>query len=375
MYKLINISHLRKIIIKVIVVLISFGLSNLVYAEESSGNYNIYLKKGTFYGPGKMPDSPMPEGHIGYIKFNKPLFGETAYFNNGVDKPNIQARPKFTSIKNGLLSNGMPFNEHMDGGVVDVGMGAISLLTLVSHKGPNKGSQFYQLDKNANWNIRSDLALDPGFPEGLLIINNMKITTGLVWTPVSLQTQHNIPGGIDFAGSLPAGAPVIGRLGDYDMDGYLDGIIVGQSNIPIDHLFTPGAPVVQSRSFISDIPISNIDSAFLMLASILNYKTIWETVIAYDLNPNTDKDYLVSMLSKYSDDINHRFFLSKRLLDKIYKERPYDIEKIEILASELVEKYKIINKNYKKNIIDDIDVFFFDVGKLIESMKDSVILG
>ena len=74
----------------------------------------------------------------------------------------------------------MPYNEYMDGGVVDVGMGALSLLTVVSHSGPNEGRQTYQLDENMNWNIKADLALDPGFPQGVLTINDIKITTGLI---------------------------------------------------------------------------------------------------------------------------------------------------------------------------------------------------
>jgi len=277
--------------------------------DEATQEYTLYFEKGRFFGPGQMPDAQMPKGVINPVIFEDFLSGVTPYFNNGSESPNLKSRDKFPSLEKAMLSDGSLLNENMDGGVVDIGMGAMSLLNVVAAKGPNKGQQQYQLDSGLNWNITTDLALDPGFPQGLLIINNLNITTSLIWVPTSLQTQQGIPGGADVAGSLTSGTPLVGELGDKNNDGYLDGRVVGQASIPLQHIFSPGAPAVQSRYFYSDIPIQPIDAALLTLAGVDNYRLIWQQLISFD-----KQHFLWSKWLEYLLEVEERINTASTLL-------------------------------------------------------------
>ena len=126
--------------------------------------------------------------------------------------------------------------------------------------------------------IQTDLAIYSGFEQGFLVINNISITTGVIWIPESIQSQMNIPGEMDFAGTLPAGSAIVGELGDGDNNGYLDGTLIGVAVIPIDHVFSPGSPAVQSRKFTSNIPIKDEDAIILMIAGLQNYESIWKII-------------------------------------------------------------------------------------------------
>ena len=265
-------------------------------------SYEIDLNSGVFYGPGRMPDAAMPKGKINEIIFDRYLVGKTPFFNNDANQPNLVVpHDKFPSLANSLLSDGTPINENLDGGIVDIGQGAMSLLNVVAANGPNNGEQTYYLDDQMNWVMTTDLALDPGFKEGLLIIENLQISTGLIWVPLSLQTQENVPGGADMAGSIVSGTPLVGRLGDKDNDGFLDGDLVGKANIPLQHIFSPGAPAVQLRSFTSSIPVTPIDAALLTIAGLENYHLIWQRLLSYEethfLWPKW-QEYLIEMVER-----------------------------------------------------------------------------
>ena len=71
---------------------------------------------------------------------------------------------------------------------------------------------------------------------------------------------------------------MIGKLGDQDNDGFLDGTLVGQSVIPIDHLFSPGAPAAQLRTFSSNIPVNSHDAMLLYLTGIQNFNEVWSAI-------------------------------------------------------------------------------------------------
>jgi hypothetical protein len=244
-------------------------------AAEIPG-HSLFIDGGTFHGPGKFPDSPLPTGVLGGIELGPRLTGVTRYFNNGSEPPNVPGGAEMVGAAEGRMSDGTPFNEHVWGGVAMVGRGAMSFMTVVASGGPNEGQELYEMGEDLSWHIYTDLALDPGFPEGIVLTENIHITSGVLRVPLSLQTLATAPGGIDRAGSLPSGAPVFGRLGDRDGDGMLDGTIVGASNVPAEHIFTPGAPVVQRRDFHSDIPIPPVDAAALALASAAQYGVAWK---------------------------------------------------------------------------------------------------
>lgn len=242
--------------------------------DDGRPHFALSVAGGTFHGPGQLPDSPLPTGLLGHIHFNRFLTGETAFFNNGEAPPNAP-EPGLNGKNDGRLSDGTPFNEHVWGGIAEVGRGAMRFMVVVASNGPNRGTEKYTLEDDLNWRINTDLALDPGFPEGIVVSKDIRISSGVVWVPRSLQSERGIEGGQDRAGSLPSGVAVVGRLGDYDGDGFLDGSIVGGSNVPLTNILVPGAPVVQRRNFVSDIPVKPLEAATLTLGSIANFEAVW----------------------------------------------------------------------------------------------------
>ena len=280
------------------------------------GNFQIKFLGGTFFGPGRMPDVPMAKGIMHVVELDKNLKGITPYFNNGAEKPNIRSRVPFHPELEGVLSSNIAFNENMDGGVVDVGNGALKLLNVVIKDGPNNGTQSYELTRQCDWKITTDLALDPGFKPGILVTPNLVITSGVVSIPISLQTKHGIPGSADFAGSVPSRAKLVGRVGDYDEDGFLDGYLTGTAVIPLDHIFYPGAPVAQARIFISNIPISHLNAAGLSLYSIQNYKQIFKDIFS-DKKSKDVVVYYNAQFRDYLNDIESRLASAIAHLDKI----------------------------------------------------------
>ncbi len=136
-------------------------------------------------------------------------------------------------------------------------------------------------DGKGNLIFNPSVVADPGQSEFISRFY-VKFTTGAVKIPLSLQTQHRNPGGQDNAGSLPSGQILIGRMGDYDQDGYLDGELVPAENTPFDLLVGRGNPIAQRRPWTSDIPIDGFGAAAITLNGILqNYPepimmTVWE---------------------------------------------------------------------------------------------------
>jgi hypothetical protein len=280
---------------------------------------HLKVSGGWFHGPGQLPDTPLPAGLLGHVEFERPLQGATQYFNNGPEPPNIPGGSEIDGVVDGKLSNGQPFNERISGGIVEVGRGAMRFMVVIGFGGPNEGRENYTFGTDRNLHIRTDLILDPGFGEGIVFSRDLHITTGLLWVPASLQTRAGRGDGQDRAGSLPTGAPVLGRLGDEDGDGLLDGVIVGASNVPLGHMFTPGAPVVQTRAFTSDIPIASIDAAFATLAGIANYERLWESLFVSE-TPPAAREFMQARVEEYVADVARRLQSADRLLAVAAKE-------------------------------------------------------
>lgn len=275
--------------------------------------YTLQLISGTFHGPGALPDAECPHGYLGHIEFRKPLTGESRFFNNGAAEPNVP--DEIDGQIDGRLSDGRPFNEHVFGGIAEVGGGALRLMTVILGTGPNQGRELYELDDAYHLNLTVDLAMDPGFPEGIIVRENLHITTGLLWVPLSLQTASGLPGGQDRAGSLPAGVPVVGRLGDYDRDGFIDGTIAGGANVPLGHMLSPGSPVVLERRFTSDIPVSAWDAAFLTIASVSSYAPVWKRFLETRGQAEPAARHLETHLAEYARSLAEAWESAGALLD------------------------------------------------------------
>jgi len=299
-------------------VLFVAGLLALSPTLAEEGGYVIDTVGGTVYGPGPMPATPLAGGKFTYVKVNARLEGNLTFFNNGVAEPNIPGEKEiFGGFKGGKLSNGVPFNEHLHGGIVTIGQGALRMLAVVASDGDNKGGETYRVDERLNWRLKTDMALDPGFPEGLVISRNINITSGVLWVPPSLQTETNTPGGFDNADYLPSGGPVVGSLGDADEDGFLDGRIVGSWRTPLKFLFVPGAPLIMSRTIKTDIPVKPRVSGILELAGVANLNLVLNPPEGYGKPGPAMDAYYTRMLPEWADDYTGRAQRAAARLKKI----------------------------------------------------------
>lgn len=297
------------------------------------GGYVIDTVGGMVFGPGPMPATPITDGHFTHVTLDARLGGQVTFFNNGPAEPNIPGEQEiFGGFKGGLLSNGVPFNEHLHGGIVTIGQGALRMLAVVASDGPNGGGETYRIDEGLNWRLRTDMALDPGFPEGLVVSRNIDITSGVLWVPVSRQTEAGQPGGVDHADWVPSGAPMLGRLGDADEDGFLDGTIVGAGRTPLTFLFVPGAPLVMTRVIVTDIPVKPRVSALLELASIANLTTLLQPPTGTPSPGSAIDVYYTRMLPEWAQDFAAR---AKRAAARLRRVGAPQADLAEALASAL----------------------------------------
>lgn len=242
------------------------GMLGTISAEAitAPSPHTFTLRGGYFYGPGPIvPDTPLPDGSIRNIQFDTEKMAGVAVFGKGGK----------------ILSDGTTFtNGNIDAGNLEIGGtgdGKVFWLYAVAG-GPNEGQERYHFDTNYNMVWTVDLALDPGFAEGVVRVNDFQLTTGTCEIPLSLQTLAKIPDGYDKAGSLMSGTKLTGRVGDFDNNGFLDGIIVASANVPMAADMLPGAPVGNMRGFTTDIPISPLFALELTLHGVKNMRPLLE---------------------------------------------------------------------------------------------------
>jgi hypothetical protein len=212
-----------------------------------------FMGAGIFYGPGKLPDSPIFDVIIRNVIFTDANTFVTPFLNNGRAPPHTAGERATENVPNGMFSDGItPINENADTGPFE--LGGTSFLAAIAGGGPHHGEQISALD-NGTMIMTMDLVLDMGIGEAGMLKMPFYGTTGEVTIPLSLQTQMGLSGGVDRAGSLASGAKVSGRLGDFNHDGFLDGAIVVAGNLPLTSIFMPGAPYALIRYFETDMPI------------------------------------------------------------------------------------------------------------------------
>jgi hypothetical protein len=267
------------------------------------GQHVFKLHGGYFYGPGPIvPDTPLPDGSIRGITFDLERLQGVAAFapggrvlsdgktttNGNIDAgaleiggPSAMAKPggktegKTEEKQGGKTDDkqGGKVEAKTGGGVAVRNDGKVFWLYAVAG-GPNEGQERYRFDADYNMVWTVDLGLDPGFPEGIVRVNGFELTTGTRQVPVSLQTAAGQPGGYDKAGSLASGSTLIGRVGDFDADGFLDGTIVATANVPMQADLLPGAPVGNLRGFSTDIAIAPLFALELTLHGIANMRPL-----------------------------------------------------------------------------------------------------
>ncbi len=230
-------------------------ISNIPFVHAST-MYSVKSQQfgtGTFFGPGSIDDTELFSVIIRNLAFNGPLNFITPMVNNGDAEPNICGEMEINGIATGMLSDGVTkLNENVD--VCAFEIEGMKILVGIIDDGAHHGQQVATMTEDGVMVMTMDTALDLGVGEAGVIRIPFYASTGEVTIPISLQTKMGLPGGIDRAGSKPSGTVLKGRLGDYNNDGMLDGMIVLAGNIPIDSMLLPGAPYAFKRYFETNVP-------------------------------------------------------------------------------------------------------------------------
>lgn len=212
-----------------------------------------FMGAGTFYGPGKLPDSKIFDVTIRDVIFTTEGTFITPYRNSGAEGKHTTGEVATVKSPTGMFSDNVTtLNENADTGPFE--LNGMSFLAGIAGGGAHGGEQISVMH-DGTMIMTMDLGLDMGIGAAGVVKFPFYGTTDEVTVPYSLQTQMGLPGGIDRAGSLPSGTKIRGRLGGFNKDGFLDGAIVVAGNMPLTSIFMPGAPYALIRSFQTDMPI------------------------------------------------------------------------------------------------------------------------
>jgi hypothetical protein len=235
--------------------------------ETPPATFTLFLKAGTFYGPGDKGVHQFNNAEVRSIVLTGPLNGFIPFFNNGAELPNVIAEVLQGATVDGYTSDGRPINENIDTGLrlilPDTGSGESANIMVVSVE-----QEIIQPDAKGNLVFEAHVVADPG-PSAPVAPFDVRFTSGAVRIPLSLKTQRGLAGGHDFAGPFASGHVLIGRIGDFDHDGYLDGELVQGENAPLELIAARGDPLAQRRPWVSNIPSTPPLSALLNLNGIV----------------------------------------------------------------------------------------------------------
>jgi hypothetical protein len=251
--------------------------------------FTLYLsdgvKGGKFFGPGDTGTHELPaEAQVRNLMFIGPLTGVIPFFNNGPGTPNVLAETDQGGVVDGLTSTGVPINENIDTGLMldlkDASTGEAAKIMVVAVAQEN-----IIPDAKGNLVFNPSVIADPG-TSLLAVPFNVTFTTGARRVPLSFRTQMGMPGGHDNAGPIASGYTLIGRVGDFNQDGYMDGILVQAENSPHDLIIANGDPIAQIRPWYSNIPIQPETAALLSLnGTVNNYpEPLMEVIQQYRLD-------------------------------------------------------------------------------------------
>jgi hypothetical protein len=236
-----------------------------------SAPFQVNLTSGTLFGPGPLVDQPLKPGKLAKLQLGSALNGYIPAFNNRGAEPNLPGEVLQGKTVDGLLSDGAEANENVDVGFVALMNGQFKLFLSAVQDGPSKGVIHFFLDDGWHWTIYDDIAIDPGFPVGVIKIQNFTWSTSPRLLPYSRQTEAKAPAGVDQSGSIKSGEAVPGRLGDDNFDGKLDGLFNAIGQFPYDSVILPGSPFSQIRVFETDIPVTSAQATWLTLANALSH--------------------------------------------------------------------------------------------------------
>lgn len=227
----------------------------------------LTLKEGRFYGPGNKGSQAIVPAGVRGIVLTGPLSGEIPFFNNGPELPNVIAEVLQGGVVDGYTSNGVAINENIDTGLFlvfsDPETGESARMMVVG-----VAPEQMVPDAKGNLTFNPSVIGDPGTPE-LAVPFSVMFTTGAAQVPLSLKTQQGLPGGHDQAGPFPSGRILIGRIGDFDQDGFLDGELVLAANPPLELIVARGDPIAQRRPWTLDVPVPPVLAAVVTLNGLV----------------------------------------------------------------------------------------------------------
>lgn len=216
-------------------------------------NKNSYMNAGTFYGPGKLPASPLFDVTIYNVAFTSATTFVTPFFNNGGKEPNVRGEVETSDKPDGYFSDGKtPLNENADVGPFV--LNGAKVLVGIGGGGAHQGEQLSVLLDRHTMIMTMDIVFDMGIGAAGVVAAPFYGTTQEATLPKSIQSQLGLEGGTDRAGDLKSGDKIHGRLGDFNGNGMLDGAIVVTGNMPLTSVFMPGAPYALIRYFETDMP-------------------------------------------------------------------------------------------------------------------------
>jgi len=298
-----------------------------VSAVATSG-FSLYLNDGVLHGPGGLGTHRLQNGSIQNFVVTAPLAGNVMMFNNGDALPNIKAETLHVTQVDGKLSDGTPINENVDVGFV---------LDILEPETQERVKLFVcsisgetvTPDDRGNIIFALTAGFDPGLPE--FVVNmQVEFVTGVATVPLSEKTLRQEPGGADRAGIFPSGYSRVGRLGDFDNDGMLDGVFILGGHAPYSLIIAEGDPILVVRPFTSDIPVGAEDASLYALRGIIeNYPE----VLAQAVKARAD-----SWLADYFIDIDER-------LDAIHN----TIRRIHVAPRTFSADATYLNGQHRKN--------------------------
>lgn len=267
--------------------ILSAGLGIFVaLAADGASAFTLYLEsEGRFFGPGNAifaetgtSVKKFQDAQVRNLTFTGPFTGFIPMFNNGSGAPNVIAEVLQGGVIDGLTSNGILINENIDTALhlnisdPATGESANIMAVAVASDDTPDGSELVLPDEKGNITFNPTVYADPGDANLVRKLPSIVFTTGAARVPLSTKTQKGQAGGVDNAGPLPSGHVLIGRVGDFDHDGFMDGILVLGGNAPEDLVVGRGNPLAQIRPWHSDIPVSPVQATVLTLNGIVqNY--------------------------------------------------------------------------------------------------------
>lgn len=332
----------------------------------SATGFTVTLYDGTMYGPGNLGIHDINGGTLENFIVTAPLTGTIAFLNNDADLPNVYAEANHTGPIDGRLSDGTKINENVNAAFV-IKVNEPETQEPVELFISSISEEIVEPDTHGNLVFKLHAAFDTGFAEDVVKMP-VQFITGAVEVPISEKSRRGLATGHDQAGPFPAGTTHIGRLGDMDQDGYLDGVFMLAGNTPYELIIVEGDPVLIVRPFRSDIPITPQEAFFYELNGIVqNFPQAISSAVS---------SHKVEELRKFLRDIESRLLAASHNLERSKQFRKIHGNKIsyieeapQIIKNAISEVNSAIKslETGKKPDLEKIDRQH--LGKMLEMLK------